>query len=211
MDTRVSRFSARSATMLLVCLGVWLPVMTALASSLRQVGVDEMAEVCEFIFEGRVVGQQVKAGPAGDIHTAVTFEVLDVLKGDYPEETVELRFLGGRLGERSVKITDMRLPPVGEQGIYFVESLEKDLVNPLCAWDQGHFVVEQDLTTGATVVKTSRRLPIYGIEPVQAGRRKELSRGIASGVRLQHAPHESALTVQDFKQQVRALIPGAKP
>ncbi|MEZ5584913.1 MAG: hypothetical protein R3F37_21010 [Candidatus Competibacteraceae bacterium] len=97
---------------------------SAFASSVRQVSLNEMTAVCEFIFEGRVIGQQVKtSGDSGTIHTAVTFEVLDVLKGDAVGDTVELLFLGGTHGGRTLKVTDMHLPPIGEKGIYFVESL----------------------------------------------------------------------------------------
>ncbi|NJN45238.1 MAG: hypothetical protein HC808_00605, partial [Candidatus Competibacteraceae bacterium] len=55
----------------------------AFASSVRQVSLNEMTAVCEFIFEGRVIGQQVRTDTdGGTIRTAVTFEVLEVIKGD---------------------------------------------------------------------------------------------------------------------------------
>jgi len=180
----------------------------ALASSVRQVSLNEMTTVCEFIFEGRVIGHQVRSNTEqGAIRTAVTFEVLEVIKGDPVEGTLELQFLGGTYGGRTLKVTDMHLPKIGEKGIYFVESLEQQYVNPLCAWDQGHFVIERELQNDTEIVKTRTRQMIYGIDTNHSTQARGLNRGVASGVRLSpQITAEKPLDVEDFKQHLRILL-----
>ena len=75
------------------------------AASVEQVSLQEMVERCELVLEGRVVGQRVAAGKGKrEIFTYVTLEVLDVVKGDYAAQTVELRYLGGSLGGRTLRL-----------------------------------------------------------------------------------------------------------
>jgi hypothetical protein len=184
----------------------------ALASSVRQVSLNEMTTVCEFIFEGRVIGHQVKTNTEeGAIRTVVTFEVLEIIKGDAVGDTVELQFLGGTHGGRTLKVTDMHLPQIGEKGIYFVESLERQYVNPLCAWDQGHFVIERELQHDTEIVKTRTRQMIYGVDTNRSTQVRGLNRGVASGVRLSpQITTEKPLGVEDFKQQLRTLLVGSQ-
>ena len=61
-----------------------------------------------------------------------------------------------------MSISDMKVPQVGERGIYFVESLERSQVHPLYGWSQGHFIVEMD-DTGADRVMTTRKQPVTGL------------------------------------------------
>jgi hypothetical protein len=211
-DMNLPGFRAINPFIGLFIVGLSVLAASASASSVRQVSLNEMTAVCEFIFEGRVTGQQVKTGTeAGDIRTVVTFEVLDVIKGEAVGDTVELQFLGGTFGDRALKVTDMHLPQIGEKGIYFVESLERQYVNPICAWDQGHFLIERDVQNDTEIVKTRARQPIYGIEATRSVQGRGLSQGVAAGVRLrQQVADEKPVDVEDFKWHLRTLLAGQK-
>jgi hypothetical protein len=128
---------------LLLCSLLLSISIQGIASSIRLVHLEEMLANSQLVFEGRVVGLKVRGGPGKrQIYTYITLEILDVIKGDYTGNTIELRYLGGKLGEESLAVTDMELPQLGEHGIYFVERLQQGLVHPLYGWQQGHFLVE---------------------------------------------------------------------
>ncbi|NJN47679.1 MAG: hypothetical protein HC808_15705, partial [Candidatus Competibacteraceae bacterium] len=132
-------------------------------------------------------------------------------KGDAVGDTVELQFLGGTHAGRALKVTDMHLPQIGEKGIYFVESLERQYVNPLCAWDQGHFVIVHDVQNDAEIVKTRTHQTIYGIDTKRTTQVRGVNRGAAAGVRLSpQIADEKPLGVDDFKQNIQSLLAGGR-
>jgi hypothetical protein len=166
------------------------------ASSVAQVSFDELVASSEFIFEGRAIGRRAELDSRGMIHTYVTFEVLDVLKG-FPAGRIELRYLGGTVGGLTLDVSDLSLPNESENGIYFVESIGRFQAHPLYGWDQGHFVI-----AGERILSRTGK-PITGIESVSA-KAAGLSTGVASGVSVADAGRPGqAMTVREFKQKVR--------
>lgn len=57
----------------------------------------------------------------------------------------------------------MVYPKLGERGIYFVESLSQQNINPLMGWSQGHFLIESDALQTDRVM-TDNHLPVLGVE-----------------------------------------------
>ena len=176
------------------------------ATAVREVGVAEMLQGCELVFEGRVVHIEVRKEPDSRmIHTYVRFEVLDVIKGKYPRDAIELSFLGGTAGGRTLKVNDMHVPEIGEKGVYFVESLAERQVHPFFGWSQGHFVVVPD-SRGIERVMTRTRKPVIEVEPAVHGQTNRLSRGIARGLRVSDSPDPgTGLTVREFKERLSAM------
>ena len=190
-------------TLLLMLL---LPALAG-ASSIRQLDLQTLTDTAELVFQGRVVASKVIHPPGSRVlRTQITFEVEEVIKGDYPNETLTLSFLGGSLGGRSLRVTDLTLPKVGEEGIYFVESTTRPMVNPLVGWHQGHYLIER--TAGQERMTTSEGEPLYGIEGRRALRSWGIStRGAALGLRLEAAdPKEKPLTPAQFKAQLQELM-----
>jgi len=186
---------------------VWLimPIAFGNAASVLEVTMDEMLQQSQFIFEGRVIAVESRENDRKRIHTYVTFEILDVIKGEYQSNIITLRFLGGTVGDVTLSVSDMQLPRQGEQGIYFVESLERTQVHPLYGWSQGHFTVVRD-ASGIARVLTNRGLPVTGAKgetPAgQAGTVLEqtLSHGASRDVVVGQAGEDhSGLTVDAFK------------
>ena len=197
-----------SAFYMLLCL---MPISIGNATSVREVSMDEMLQQAQFVFEGTVTAIETRRNSQGRIHTYVTLEIIDIIKGEFRSDTITLRFLGGTVGDVTMVVSEMRLPQEGEHGIYFVESLERFQVNPLYGWSQGHFIVERD-GTGSERVMTNRRLPVTGFmdyvsdEPKTPGKERvqELSRGVARDlVVAQEGEDNKGMTVDEFKQGLR--------
>ncbi len=184
------------------------------ASSVRHVTIDEMLQQCQFVFEGEVLAlESIETGPK-QIHTYVTFEIQDIIKGEYPNGIITLRFLGGTVGNITMAISDMKFPQPGERGIYFVESLERMQVHPLYGWSQGHFFVRPD-ETGTDRVMTSSEQPVTAIiQEISSKQMKSidetvpsLSTGVARGVVLKLKDEDQkGLTSDEFKKNLREIM-----
>ena len=176
------------------------------ATAIQEVNVAEMLEGCDLVFEGRVIEIETrKEQNTRMIHTNVKFEVLDVIKGKYSSGIIELSFLGGTAGGRTLKVDDMHVPELHEKGIYFVESLSDRQVHPFYGWSQGHFVIIPD-DRGIERVMTRTKKPVVEIEPAVRGQTGRLSSGTARGLQLSDSPDPGvALTVKKFKERLSAM------
>ena len=185
------------------------------ATTLLEMDIDSVAGQAELIFLGSVVASESIQDINGQYRTYVTFEVQEILKGSYPGDTLELSFLGGNVDGRGTVVSDLRRPEPGEAGIYFVESLSENLINPLLGWSQGHFLIQND-SRGIARVTTNRREPVLDIQPMSdvptlIRRPPGLVSGAnsrAMGVLVEQAPEliERGLTVDQFKVRIRRLL-----
>jgi len=184
-----------------------MPISFGNATSVREVSMDEMLQQSQFVFEGTVAAIEARENSRKRIHTHVTFEITDIIKGEYRSNIITLRFLGGTVDDVTMVVSDMRLPQKGEHGIYFVESLERFQVNPLYGWSQGHFIVERD-GAGSQRVMTNRKLPVTGVmgympdEQMTLGKERvqALSKGVLRDlVVAQKKEDNKAMTVDEFK------------
>ena len=195
-----------------------LPISYLDAASVRAVSMDELLQQSQFVFEGTVTGIEAKENNQKRIHTYVTFNISEIIKGEYADNVITLRFLGGTVGDNSMSVSDQRIPQVGEQGIYFVESLDRFQVNPFYGWSQGHFILQRDLS-GARRVMTNRGLPVRGVidnkqsnktapEEVSA---QPLSNGVATSIMVDMEKNvENGMTADDFKTILRLKRGNAK-
>ncbi len=123
------------------------------ASTVLKVSFEEVCQGAELIFEGRVVSKESRLSPTtGNPFTYFTFEIIDVIKGSYRSNIIELGFMGGPKGEYVMTVSDMRMPELNEHGIYFVESLSQQQVHPFCGWSQGHYLVVTDKNVNDEIV-----------------------------------------------------------
>lgn len=176
--------------------------------------IDTLVADAELIFEGEVLQQDTRQDQSsGLIFTWVTFQVRDVVKGNFGSDTLELKFTGGSVNGRVVAVSGLVIPEIGEQGIYFVESLGTDMVNPLLGWSQGHYLIFDD--NGERRVSTVDKRPVLDIQPVagipRAIRKPQvLIEGDAdapAGVMTESNALnlERALSVDEFKSRIQAL------
>lgn len=179
------------------------------ASTVKRTDMAEIADGAQLIFEGRVVGKRIQHQPSSrTIHTWVRFEILDLIKGQHDQPFVELSFLGGSTGELRVEVSDMEIPKMGEQGIYFVEDIDRPMVNPLYGWAQGHFLVQYDRNLKRQKITTLDGRQVFDLDarPVKATT-QEISHGIARGVLTRPQSRQDApLEPEQFKAIVRGML-----
>jgi hypothetical protein len=180
---------------------------SAMGATVVQVGTLDLVERSELIFHGTAQSHLVtRSGNSDTIVTRVVFRVQDVLKGPPRGETVELDFLGGTIGGTTLSVADLTIPPVGEEGVYFVEQLDHPQVNPLYGWWQGQFLVRHD-DRGRLVVHAHDLEPVYDLEPRSALARHDISAGIAEGVVTHPTPASARpLSLEEFKAQVQQMV-----
>jgi len=204
-----SRCRPRLACLLLFAAIVASTVASeASASSVRALTLSEMMGRCEVVLEGRVREVQSREDPdTGAIHTYVTFEVLDVLYGRSPGPRLTLRFLGGRVGERALRVAGTSVPEMGERGIYFVESTRRRLVNPLLGWAQGRILLVPD-AEGHVRVTSAAGAPIVALDPSPPRRAPWRSGGVAIGLSTDpRVPLDRALSASSLKRALRRMAP----
>ena len=136
-----------------------------------------------------------------------TFEIIAELKGDDDGELIELRYMGGLVGQLKLEVAEMDLPELGETGIYFVESTVNQQVNPLVGWGQGRFLIKVDSKTGQSSVFNSQGIPVVGLEFVPSTEAVTISSKTARGVilanQLDSDSSMEVINVEAFKQQIR--------
>lgn len=198
----------------MTCIGRYFLILILLgatpgawATTVAQLSFDDVVASAGFVFEGRVVAVEARETGPRSIHTFVEFEILDVLKGDYPEATIELSYLGGRVGNRQLEVSEMQLPAVGETGIYFVESLQDRQLHPLVGWSQGHYLIEHD-RNGRAHVQSAGHQPIRAVSIAPFAAAQTLNDdGVASGVQIQAIrDEEAAMSAAGFKALVRDRV-----
>ena len=164
--TATFQFSRRLIARLTLLLGLlWLPI--GYGTTIQKLDIDDVVVEAELVFEGEVLTHEVRVDSNSNlINTFVTFLVLDVIKGSYKIDTLELKFAGGTLNGETVRINGLSIPQPGEQGIYFVESTSNKLINPLVGWSQGHFVIKE--SKGQRMVYTTTLKPVVGIQSVSS-------------------------------------------
>ena len=142
-------FFLRFATVLLLAQAFFFS-KTALGTTIKELSLNQLASEAELIFEGRVSDRNViREGRL--ITTIVTFEILNVIKGEKNATNLDFHFSGGELDGEVLEITGSKIPAINEHGIYFVESAERSLLNPLLGWTQGHYIIENNRAFNADV------------------------------------------------------------
>ena len=205
---------AAGKTLVSVLMSYLLLVSPLWATTILGMNIDEVAQGAELIFEGEVVERNVLDNAAGMIVTYVTFRIEELIKGEYDEPLLELKFTGGRLGGQIMEISGLRIPSPNEEGIYFVESVNRNLVNPLLGWSQGHYLIyeesgERRVSTvndrPVTDVLSTRSVPIALRKPVSVidGDTDPATGVVASS---DTPGPDQALTTESFKAKIRALI-----
>jgi len=190
----------------LICLAFILLLngMPSQATSIQQLGFDEVVANSVLVFEGEVVASEsVYNKAATAIITRVRFRVFELLKGELDEVYVTLNFAGGNVGDVGMVIPGMRYPQIGEHGLYFVKDLRATHANPLVGWSQGHYLIKNE--AGESSVSTADGKPIYDVQ-ASPGPFRALSMGIAKGILTKHKKGIKPLRARQFKDRVRSRM-----
>jgi len=178
---------------------------SAHAATVARVSISEMLQASEFVFQGTVLSREaVEVGKRGSIVTRVRFQVLDVIKGRRNLRTIDLDFAGGTVNGLTLSIAEMNVPNVGDEGVYFVESLQRRQVHPFYGWDQGHFSVRHEAR--GKVIYTADLRPVYDLQAGPSARLTEFSAGTANGVVTESSGlQRQVMTLATFKSRLRGM------
>src|SRR3989442_1015355 len=91
------------------CAVAWLCLTTAKATTVIPPTFEEMTDRADLVFIGNVVSSRAEwraVGISQVIFTLVEFRTQDVLKGN-AEKTVTLQFLGGTVGDVTLKVAEV--------------------------------------------------------------------------------------------------------
>lgn len=190
-----------------------LLVPQARATSVIKVTFEEMCARAEVVFMGTVVESASYADETtGLIRTRVRFEVLDLIAGPQLADSIELEYLGGRVGETRLWIPEIEVPMVGESGIYFVSSTKGAAAHPLVGWKQGHFLVRESSQHGSFVATADGRSIVAineegqrDLEDILAVEKPlKISTGVAAGLKVSKGVERDApINIEQFKHAVR--------
>lgn len=104
-----------------------------------------LAGEAELVFQGTVVDVQYQTSLEGLPHTFVTYQIEDVLKGQYRDKTITLRFIGGVKQEgdklRRLQVTGVPEFAKGAQDLLLVSGNEQRIC-PLVHCAEGRFRLE---------------------------------------------------------------------
>lgn len=179
-------------------------IQSATASSVLQQPIDVLAKTSELVFEGTVVGIRSEAINKR-IYTFVTFDVSDIVKGQYDQTSIELRYLGGTANGTTMSVGDMTIPGYGEHGVYFVEDLNGNNVHPLRGWGQGHFLVKQN--GGNQSIFNSQGKAVTAISTGKTANitsAAKINNNTAAGVQISDNSKQ-VMNLNSFKDSIRGL------
>ena len=211
MDTtyRRTRLAYRTFPCKILVLCLLLLVNTAEGTSVRGVSLEEMLNNSELVFEGRVINIESRMTHSGsNIHTYVVFDIIDVIKGEYHNDEIELSFAGGTVNGMTLSVGDMHMPEANEQGVYFVESLSRTQVHPFYGWSQGHLLIIKD-AAGIERVTTQRKQPVMAVGPAikRSQQQLKLNSGVAAGLVLEEGRDISeGISKPQFVQKLRDML-----
>ena len=128
---------------------------------------DELVARAESVFLGRAVALRStwvdsRAGRA--IVTDVTFAIERTVKGTvYAERSLE--FLGGTIGDDTLRVSGMPEFHVGDRDVLFVSETGRP-ISPLVGFTYGRFRVVRDTRTGTDLVRTHDGRPLGSVDEV---------------------------------------------
>jgi hypothetical protein len=120
---------------------------------LRKVELPEMVSRAGTIVHGTVLSNECREDDRGAIFTYTTIAVAEALTGSVAEDQIVIRNMGGKVGDRGLRVSDIPVFEPGEEVILFIE--KEPLVEETClvGWEQGKYSARGGIVdrTGQTV------------------------------------------------------------
>lgn len=178
---------------------------TAHAMSVVPPTFPELVSEAETVVRGMVteVRSEEFDSPQGrGVHTFVTFRVERTLKGA-ASDTVTVRFLGGTVGKRTLRIPGIPQFELGQREIVFFARNGRVLC-PLIGAGHGRYHVKTDAVTHRDYVTRDNQVPLTSTEeiplPLEGPAIAALSKSPAD-----------ALSLSAFEAQVSSAVGGTEP
>jgi hypothetical protein len=134
------------------------------------------------------------------IHTFVTLDVSEVIKGSPPQPLV-LEMLGGTVGTATMTIEGAPRFAVGQEGIFFVQGNGRNIY-PLLGMMHGLYPILKEAGTGREYVARSNKRPLQGTEEVALPMTENSVATLSPGLKNT----ATALTPAQFTQKIKAAV-----
>lgn len=146
---------------LLLCLG--FPGVAEATTLVTKTAAD-LVDDAQVIFTGTAVHREVVASKDGRFpFTFVTFDVHRTFKGRVQHKELTLRFHGGELADREVRISGMPEFEVGETYLLFVRD-NGTTASPVVGWFQGQLRFAREARSGEEILVNAYDRPVLGLE-----------------------------------------------
>jgi len=190
---------------LLVALAAAVVVPPAHALTVIPPTFEQLVSTAEIVVDGEVTDVRSELSSFRGrplVYTYVTIRVLDALKGG-PGESIELRMLGGTVGDVTLHVSGVPKFRVGERNLFFIEGNGTNFC-PLVAVTHGFYPVAERDSDGAEVVLRSNGEPLEETAEV-AGEFHGHAR--AHGAK---GDVGRAMTLSVFKSRIRSEVAHAR-
>lgn len=175
-----------------------LTAAPAVATTVVPPTFPELVAQAQSIVRAEVIGvhsEREAYGSGSVIFTYVRFNVIKVLKGT-AEATIELRLLGGTVGDETMEVDGMPSFVVGERSLLFVENNGTQWC-PLVAIMHGRYRLQRRATDGAEVVFRDNGVPLSDPAEVQL----PMAQGAAANLLAQGRTGQG-MTVTGFESRI---------
>ena len=179
----------------LIC-AACLFTQSALATTVVPPTFQQLVAQAEFVVRAEVRGVRCAESQRNGhpvIHTYVTIAVLRALKGNAPE-VMELRVLGGTVGDRTLHVPGVPRFVPGEKCLLFIENNGRQFC-PLVAIMHGRYRVERRASDGVELVRRDNGAPLRSTDDV-ALPMSALLPALAGGTAMTLADFENAILNQ---------------
>lgn len=166
---------------------------------------EQLVATAEVVVDGEVTGVRSELSDHEGrplVNTFVTIRVIDTLKGT-PGGTIELRMLGGTVGDVTLHVSGVPKFKAGERNLFFIEGNGVNFC-PLVAVPHGYYPITERASDGATVVLRSNGEPLADVA--------EVVEGLHAHARAHGGKHDvgEAMKLSDFKNRIRAEVAHAR-
>lgn len=147
----------------IVSLVLVLSTSLAHGTTIRYKNFEDLVDEADGIVVGTV--QQIESlyGPNDLIYTFITFNQLEVLNGEYPQNELLIRIDGGQVGDIGQEIAGTPEFNLRDRVVLFLKGNGSFMV-PFVGWGQGVFQIIQNPTMGAEIVTDYARNRIFGLK-----------------------------------------------
>lgn len=137
-----------SIARVLICLSLILWGTAASGTSVDVMSDDDLVKLATNVVEGTVTDIRSDWNAEGNmIYTTVTLAGVTTLKGTHSRDTLELRFLGGRVGDVVAEAVGDPNFSVGEEVVLFLAD-DLTMASPVIGLFQGKVTIEPEPISG---------------------------------------------------------------
>ena len=201
---RHTHLATRSIAFVLGILGWSLP---AFATSVLPPEFDDLVNRADYIVRAVVVSVtpelKSRADGSTSIHSKIALQVEETIAG-HPPTPLVLDMLGGKMGDRELRINGAPKYQVGDRAVFFVQGNGRQ-VHPLVRMMHGLYPVERDAVTGRSFIVRADRSPLLDVRDVSRPLAERATSETAAGTRNT----DTALTPEQFAANIRARVTSA--